>query len=147
MRYPLGVPPDFYLIMAAVAIAMGGTVYFRARFARDERRRQATLRSVPLVSIGEAPLGARVRIRGTVERAGERGRVRGFVVGDGSGAVLVYAGGAMVRPEPLPAQGAAVTIVGHARALDRRLDGDGGGARLVFAGGEAQPLYIVAGDA
>lgn len=147
MRYRLSVPPDFYLIVAAVAIAIGGSAYFRARFARDERRRQATLRSVPLVRIGDAPPGARVRIRGTVERAVERGRVRGLVVADGSGAALVYAGGATIHPDPLPSAGAAVTIVGSPRAIDRKLDGDGGGARVVFAGGEAHPLYIVAGEA
>jgi hypothetical protein len=133
--------------MAAVAIAIGGTAYFRARFARDERRRQATLRTVPLVRIGEATVGARVRIHGIVERAVERGRVLGLVVGDGSGAVLVYAGGATVQPKPLPAEGAKITVVGSARAIDRRLDGDAGGARLVLAAGDDRPLYIVAGDA
>jgi hypothetical protein len=52
-----------------------------------------------------------------------------------------------VQPKPRPAEGAKLTVVGSARAIDRRLDGDAGGARLVLAAGDDRPLYIVAGDA
>jgi hypothetical protein len=139
-------PPDFYLIVSAILIGIGGTAYFRARHRRDEQRRQRTLRTVPLRRIGETAVGERVRIRGVVERVVELRRVRGLLVGDGSGAVLVYAGGAALHPTRPPARGDAVTVVGNGRPIDRVLDGDAGGARLVFAGGEACPLYIVAGE-
>jgi hypothetical protein len=137
-------PPDFYLIIAAVGVAFVGRAWFRARFARDERRRRRTVDRVPLCRIGDTAPGARVRIRGTVGRVVERARVRGFVIGDGSGDAFVYAGAAaLLRRELLPAAGEAITVVGVARPVDRALDGDIGGARLVFAGGEAEPLYLV----
>jgi hypothetical protein len=139
-----GMPPDFYLIMAAVAVAYGARAWFRARFVRDEARRRRTAETVPLQRIGELQPGARVRVSGTVGRVIERARVHGFVVGDGSGDVFVYAGAAaLLKRATLPGAGEAVTVVGVARTIDRRLDGDLGGARLVFAGGEAEPLYIV----
>jgi len=137
-------PPDFYLIMGAVAIGFAGRAWFRARFARDELRRRRTAERVPLARIGELQPGTRVRIAGTVARVIERARVRGFVVADESGHVFVYAGAAaLLKRATLPAAGEPVTVVGVARPLDRALDGDVGGAHLVFAGGEAEPLYIV----
>jgi hypothetical protein len=144
MRYRWGVPPDFYLIMAAVAVAFAGRTWFRARFVRDERRRRRTAEDVPLCRIGDTAPGARVRISGTVARVVERARVRGFVVADGSGDAFVYVGAAaLLKRATLPGAGEAITVVGVARTIDRRLDGDVGGAQLVFAGGEAEPLYIV----
>jgi hypothetical protein len=138
------VPPDFYLIMAAVAVAFAGRAWFRARFVRDEKRRRRTVERVPLLRIADAQPGARVRVAGTVARVIERARVRGFVVSDGSADAFVYDGSAaLLRRDALPAPGESVTVVGVARAIDRKLDGDIGGARLVFAGGEAEPLYIV----
>lgn len=137
-------PPDFYLIIAAVGVAFVGRAWFRARFARDERRRRRTVDQVPLSRIGDTAAGARVRIRGTVARVVERARVRGFVVGDGSGDVFVYAGAAaLLRRKVLPSAGEPITIVGVGRPVDRAFDGDVGGAKLVFAGGEAEPLYLV----
>ena len=137
-------PPDFYLIVAACAVAFAGRSWFRARFARDERRRRRTVRRVPLARIGDARPGARVRIVGTVARVVERARVRGLVVVDGSGHAFVYAGAAaLLERTALPSEGEPITVVGVARPLDRRLDADVGGAPLVFAGGEAEPLYIV----
>lgn len=148
LRYLLkGVPPDFYLIVAAVAVAFLGRAWFRARFVRDEARRRRGADRVPLCRIGDATAGARVRIVGTVERVIERARVRGFVVGDGSGNAFVYAGAAaLLRRAAVPAAGESITVVGVARPVDRALDGDVGGARLVFAGGEAEPLYLVGND-
>ena len=137
-------PPDFYLIMGAVAVAFAGRAWFRARFARDERRRRRTAEEVALCRIADAQPGARVRIAGTVARVVERARVRGFVVADGSGDAFVYAGAAaLLKSAALPSEGQPITVVGVARTIDRKLDGDIGGARLVFAGGEAEPLYIV----
>jgi hypothetical protein len=138
------VPPDFYLIMAAVAVAFVGRAWFRARFARDERRRRRTAQHVALCRIADARPGARVRIAGTVARVIDRARVRGFVVADGSGDAFVYAGSAaLLERAALPSQGEPITFVGVGRTIDRKVDGDVGGARLVFAGGEAEPLYIV----
>ena len=137
-------PPDFYLILAAVGVAFLGRAWFRARFVRDEVRRRRGVDRVPLCRIGEAAPGVRVRIVGTVGRVVERARVCGFVVGDGSGDAFVYAGAAaLLRRQQLPSTGEAITVVGVARPVDRALDGDVGGARLVFAGGEAEPLYLV----
>ena len=130
--------------MAAVAVALGGRAWFRARFARDEKRRRRTAERVPLHRIADAPPGARVRIAGIVARVVERARVRGFVVADGSGDAFVYAGSAaLLKRAALPLPGESITVVGVARAIDRTLDRDVGGARLVFAGGEAEPLYLV----
>jgi hypothetical protein len=138
------VPPDFYLIIAAVAVAFVGRAWFRARFARDERRRRETAEQVALCRIADARPGARVRIAGTVARVIDGARVRGFVVADGSGDAFVYTGSAaLLKRAALPSQGEAITFVGVGRTIDRTLDGDVGGARLVFAGGEAEPLYIV----
>jgi len=67
-----GMPPDFYLIMAAVAVAYGARAWFRARFVRDEARRRRTAETVPLQRIGELQPGARVRVSGTVGRVIER---------------------------------------------------------------------------
>ena len=137
-------PPDFYLIMAAVGVAFLGRAWFRARFARDEQRRRRTVDRVPLCRIGDATPGARVRISGTVARVVDRARIRGFVVGDGSGDAFVYAGAAaLLRRNALPAAGDDITIVGVARPVDRTLDHDVGAAKLVFAGCEAEPLYLV----
>lgn len=137
-------PPDFYLILAALIVAFGGRAWFRARFSRDERRRRRSAAKVALCRIADARPGARVRISGTVACVVERARVRGLVVADGSGDAFVYAGSAaLLERATLPAAGDAITVVGVARAIDRRLDGDVGGAQLVFAGGEAEPLYIV----
>jgi DNA-binding IclR family transcriptional regulator len=138
------VPPDFYLIVAAVAIAYGATWWFRARFARDERRRRRTISHVPLARIAAATPGQRVRIVGRVARVVERARVRGFVIADDSGDAFVYSGAAaLLDRKQHPAAGDSVTVVGVARSVDRRFDHDIGGATLVFAGGEADPLYIV----
>ncbi len=137
-------PPDFYLIIAAVAIAYAGTAWFRVRFRRDEARRRRTIAEVPLARIAATAPGQRVRIVGKVARVIERARVRGFVVADGSGDAFVYSGSAaLLEREELPGEGDAVTIVGVARVVDRTFDRDVGGATLVFAGGEAEPLYIV----
>jgi hypothetical protein len=138
------VPPDFYLILGAVVVAFAGRAWFRARFARDERRRRRTAEDVALCRIADARPGARVRIAGTVARVVDRARVRGFVVADGSGDAFVYAGSAaLLKRVALPSEGEPITFVGVGRIIDRKLDGDIGGARLVFAGGEAEPLYIV----
>jgi hypothetical protein len=138
-------PPDFYLIVAAVAVAYLGSAWFRARFKRDERRRRRTVGDVPIARIAATAPGQRVRIVGKVARVVERARVRGFVVEDGSGDAFVYAGAAaLLERDKLPAAGDAVTIVGVARGVDRVFDHDVGGATLVFAhGGDGQPLYIV----
>src|SRR4051812_28967976 len=113
MRYRWRVPPDFYLIMAAVAVAFAGRAWFRARFVRDEARRRRTAEDVPLSRIGDTRPGARVRISGTVARVVERARVRGFVIADGSGDAFVYAGSAaLLKRAVLPAAGDAVTVVG-----------------------------------
>jgi len=144
VHYQESVPPDFYLIVAAVAVAFAGRAWFRARFARDERRRRRTAEQVVLCRIADAKPGERVRIAGTVARVVERARVRGLVVADGSGDAFVYSGAAALLKSPtLPGPGEPITVVGVARTLDRKVDGDVGGARLIFAGGEAEPLYIV----
>ncbi|MCU1278958.1 MAG: hypothetical protein JWM53_2504 [bacterium] len=130
--------------MAALGVAFLGRVWFRARFVRDEGRRRRTVDRVPLCRIGDATPGARVRISGTVARVVESARVRGFVVGDGSGHAFVYAGAAaLLRRDRLPDAGEPITIVGVARPVDRTIDADVGAAKLVFAGGEAEPLYLV----
>ena len=138
-------PPDFYLIMAAVAVAYCGTAWFRARFKRDERRRRRTVGDVPLARIAATPPGQRVRIVGKVARVVDRARGNGFVIEDGSGDAFVYAGAAaLLDRERLPVAGDAVTIVGVARVVDRTFDRDAGAVRLVFAhGGDGEPLYIV----
>jgi hypothetical protein len=138
------VPPDFYLIVAAVAVAYVGSAWFRMRFRQDEARRRRTIRQVPEVRIAATAPGQRVRIVGKVARVIERARVRGFVIADGSGDAFVYAGAAaLLERAELPVEGDAVTIVGVARPVDRTFDRDVGGATLIFAGGEAEPLYIV----
>src|SRR6476619_7035621 len=98
--------------MAAVAVALGGRAWFRARFVRDEARRRRTAASVPLARIGALQPGERVRIEGTVARVVERARVRGLVVADGSGDAFVYAGSAaLLTRATLPAAGDAITVV------------------------------------
>jgi hypothetical protein len=144
VHYLYGVPPDFYLILAAVAVAFLGRAWFRTRFRLDEQRRRRTIGSVPLSRIGATAPGKRVRIVGHVARVVEVARVHGFIVADGSGDAFVYAGSAaLLQRERLPVAGDAVTIVGVARPVDRRFDRDVGAATIVFAGGEAEPLYIV----
>ena len=145
-------PPDFYLVMAAVMIALGSRRFFHALEAARERRRRRTLGALPLRRIADVAPGARVKIGGTVERAAADRRGTSFVVRDGSGAALVHAGSAAL----LPAEGAShavarfdpgdpVTVVGVPRPGDPSLDGAGVEGRLVFAGAEAYPLYLVAG--
>ena len=130
--------------MGAVAIGWAGTIYFRARFRREEARRRRTIAAVPEVRIGSAAPGQRVRIVGTVARVVERARVRGLIVVDGTGDAFVYAGSAaLLARRELPAAGEPVTVVGVARPVDRAFDRDVGAAALVLGGGEAEPLYIV----